>query len=198
MRMRSPFLAALAVASALLMTACDRGDSNAREAENITTERPRDPADKVFAQRIEAYLTVRRQAEMKVPELKETSDPAKITAREKAFGEAIRALRAGAKQGDVFAPVVVTELAAIVRDDFASRPPADRNAVLQEVPMKESPTINADYPTALPLATVPPALLLKLPTLPPELEYRFLGHHLILRDIKANVIVDYIPDAVPA
>ena len=69
---------------------------------------PAVPADKVFAGRIEAYRKVRRQAEMKVPELKETSDPAKITDREKALGEAIRALRAGAKQGDVFVPVVTT------------------------------------------------------------------------------------------
>jgi hypothetical protein len=198
MRVRSSFMPALTLVGVLLGTACDRGDSNARQAENITTETPDDPADKVFAGRIEAYLKVRRQAEMKVPELKETSDPAKITDREKALGEAIRALRAGAKQGDVFVPVVTTELAQIVRDDFASRPPADRTAVLKEVPMKEFPTINSDNPTTLPLATVPPALLLKLPTLPPELEYRFLGHHLILRDIKANLIVDYIPDAVPA
>ena len=64
--------------------------------------------------------------------------------------------------------------------------------------MKVPPHINEPYPTTLPLATVPPTLLMKLPTLPPELEYRFLGRHLILRDIKANLIVDYIPDVVPA
>jgi hypothetical protein len=64
--------------------------------------------------------------------------------------------------------------------------------------VKVPPAINTDYPTALPLATVPPGLLLKLPTLPMDLEYRFLGRHLILRDIKANLIVDFIPDAVPA
>ena len=78
------------------------------------------------------------------------------------------------------------------------RPLRDQNAILVEVPVKVPPAINTDYPTALPLATVPPGLLLKLPTLPDELEYRFLGRHLILRDIKANLIVDFIPDAVPA
>jgi hypothetical protein len=39
---------------------------------------------------------------------------------------------------------------------------------------------------------------MKLPTLPPELEYRFLGRHLILRDIKGNLIVDFIDNIVPA
>jgi len=63
--------------------------------------------------------------------------------------------------------------------------------------MKLQPRINTDYPTTLALATVPPALLLNLPTLPEILEYRFLGRHFILRDITANLIVDFVPDAVP-
>jgi len=82
-------------------------------------------------------------------------------------------------------------------EDFTARPPKDQRAILIEVPMKSPPSINTDYPTKLPLATVPPGLLLKLPTLPDDLEYRFLGRHLILRDIKANLIVDFIPDVVP-
>ena len=37
----------------------------------------------------------------------------------------------------------------------------------------------------------------KLPQLPKELDYRFVGRHLILQ-LPANIIVDYILDAVPA
>ena len=40
-------------------------------------------------------------------------------------------------------------------------------------------------------------LLRKLPDLPPELEYRIVGRHLILRDVKANLIVDVLRDVVP-
>jgi hypothetical protein len=36
-------------------------------------------------------------------------------------------------------------------------------------------------------------LLDVLPRLPEELEYRFVGRDLILRDVKANLIVDFIP-----
>ena len=57
--------------------------------------------------------------------------------------------------------------------------------------------INTIYPTTLPLATFPPALLRKLPDLPPELEYRIVGRSLILRDVKANLIVDILRDVVP-
>jgi hypothetical protein len=31
----------------------------------------------------------------------------------------------------------------------------------------------------------------------PELEYRIVGRHLILRDVKANLIVDILRDVVP-
>jgi hypothetical protein len=34
-------------------------------------------------------------------------------------------------------------------------------------------------------------------TLPPELEYRFINRHLLLLDIHANVIHDFVPDAIP-
>jgi hypothetical protein len=44
---------------------------------------------------------------------------------------------------------------------------------------------------------VPPSLLLKLPLLPEQVRYRFVGRAFILRDTEANVILDYIPDVVP-
>ena len=133
-----------------------------------------------------------------MPSLKETSDPKQVSGREKALAEEIRVERAGAHQGDVFSPSAAREIGLIVAADFNGRPLRIQKAILVEVPVKVPPAINTDYPTTLPLATVPPGLLLKLPTLPEELEYRFLGRHLILRDIKANLIVDFIPDVVPA
>ena len=56
--------------------------------------------------------------------------------------------------------------------------------------------VNTVYPTTIPLATFPPVLLRKLPDLPPELEYRLVAHSLILRDVKANLIVDILRDVV--
>jgi hypothetical protein len=56
--------------------------------------------------------------------------------------------------------------------------------------------VNAKYPETAPLPTVPVNLLLSLPPLPDDLEYRILGKHLILRDVKANIIIDYIPNVI--
>jgi len=35
-----------------------------------------------------------------------------------------------------------------------------------------------------------------LPPLPKGLEYRILGRYLVLRDVDASLIIDYIPEAV--
>jgi hypothetical protein len=43
---------------------------------------------------------------------------------------------------------------------------------------------------------MPPSVLLRLPKLPKGLEYRFVGKHLILYDMKANLIVDIFRNAV--
>jgi len=56
--------------------------------------------------------------------------------------------------------------------------------------------VNATYPSSQPLSTVPPNLLANLPQLPRDVEYRFVGKHLMLRDVDANIIVDYIFNAI--
>jgi len=40
-------------------------------------------------------------------------------------------------------------------------------------------------------------VLASLPPLPKDLDYRFVDKHLILRDSRANTIIDYIPNAMP-
>ena len=57
--------------------------------------------------------------------------------------------------------------------------------------------MNEVYPENLPLTTTPPALLSKLPQLPQELAYRIVGRDLTLKDTKAGLIVDFIPNAIP-
>ena len=174
-------------------------EANALDVKAVEPPNPvADPRFREFFERVRVYVKVHDTADARVPSLKETSDPRQLSEREKALADEIRVQRAGAHQGDVFSAAAAKEIAAIVAADFTMRSLSDRKAILLEVPIKVPPAINTDYPTTLPLATVPAGLLMKLPTLPEELEYRFLGRHLILRDISANLIVDFIPDAVPA
>jgi hypothetical protein len=150
-----------------------------------------------FKTRVADYVKLHDEAEGKVPKLAETSDPQKVHQREAALGVMIKALRPRAREGDVFGRAFRPILEREVRADFRTRPAADRKALIQELPPKVKLEVNMTYPAELPLATFPARLLKKLPDLPPELEYRIVGRHIILRDATANVIVDIARDIVP-
>jgi hypothetical protein len=166
------------------------------------TQQPR-PANPIgtavlgFKERVGAYVKVHHEAESKVPKLVETSDPAKVASREAALGAMIKSLRPTAKEGDVFGAEFRPILEKEVRQDFRLRSAADRKALIQELPAKTKIAVNMTYPSELPLATFPARLLSKLPDLPPELEYRIVGHHIVLRDVTANVVVDVARNIVP-
>ncbi len=150
-----------------------------------------------FQTQIKEYLRIHNEAETKVPNLKRTNDPQEIADREALLAKAIQTLRANAKIGDIFAPEYQPYFIKIVQDDFATRPARDRRALIDELPKNMKVDVNTVYPTTIALATFPAALLRKLPDLPPELEYRLVARSLILRDVKANLIVDILRDVVP-
>ena len=152
-----------------------------------------------FEERVGEYVEIRERAARDAPPLKETDDPSRIDAAQDARAASIRALRAGAKPGDIFtaeirdtfrkllAPVVDGEegrdVKQVLRDD-APAPGA--------VPLE----VNAKYPDNTTLPTVPATLLANLPELPDGLEYRIIGKDLVLLDSDANLIVDYIRNAI--
>lgn len=151
---------------------------------------------KAFRDRTAAYVALQKKVDNDVPPLKETSDPAKLTAREQALGEAMRKARVDAKSGDIFGDLS-THMRDVIRRDWAKRSKADKSGLAEEIPPGALADVNATYPPSLPLATFPARLLASLPPLPEELEYRFVGRHLILRDVKANIIVDVLPNVLP-
>ena len=154
-------------------------------------------AVKAFRDRLDAYLALHRKAAGTVPALKETDDPAKLTSREQAIGEAIRQLRTDAKAGDVFGTELTPRFRDVIKKDWARRSAADKAGLAEDMPPGSVADVNATYPPALPLATFPASLLASLPPLPEDIEYRFVGRHLILRDVKANIIIDVLPNVLP-
>jgi hypothetical protein len=58
-------------------------------------------------------------------------------------------------------------------------------------------SVNGAYPENLPLTTVPPTLLLRLPQLPERLAYRIVGHDFVLQDTEARLVIDLIPGVIP-
>jgi hypothetical protein len=154
-------------------------------------------ATKAFLDRLQEYVRYHNNVEKMVPPLVDTKDPAKISDREKALGDALIKQRPDAKPGDFLITQYQPILRTIIKEDFAKRPLTDRKALIRELPKGMKIDVNAIYPTAIPLATFPSNLLQKLPALPPELEYRIVGRDLILRDVAGNVVVDVMREVFP-
>jgi len=57
--------------------------------------------------------------------------------------------------------------------------------------------VNDRYPDNIPLSTMPPQVLEPLPKLDEEMEYRFLGKHLVLLDTHAHLVVDFTGNVLP-
>jgi hypothetical protein len=152
-----------------------------------------------FDKRLAEYVTLRKRLVDSVGELDPTRSQAEIATRATALGQAIMAARPQAKPGDIFTPEIATIVATLIKQEYARR--ADTVLETREDQQDElpdfRPQVNMIYPTTYPLATFPPTLLPLLPTLPEELEYRIVQHYLVLRDVEANVIVDFMPNAVP-
>lgn len=156
---------------------------------------------KEFQSHIQDYVALHKKASASVPSIpKNVEDPTIIAQHEMQLANAIRALRSKAKQGDIFTPHAQKAIAAIIKAKLDRNVKAtaleDGNPRSPESPAPISLAINATYPSSAPVSTMPPSLLMALPTLPPEVEFRFVGHSLILRDVKANIIVDVMPNAV--
>lgn len=153
-------------------------------------------AVKEFDDRVKEYAALQKKLEGSLPALTTTQDPADIEMHRKALAAAIRAARPKAKRGDVFgkAAKLIKEQ---IETDAKNRSDRNVDAATEEVPKRDPGAINGDYPANAPVATVPPLLLAALPPLPEGLEYRFMGRDLILRDTKANLVVDFIDEAAP-
>ncbi len=148
---------------------------------------------KEFNDRVQNYVKLHKQQESALPALKNKTNAVKIEAHKKALAAAIRTARKDAMPGDIFFAEVRPEFLKILRRGLNGPGSATTRAAIKESkPAQIRLRVNAIYPEEAPLSTVPPMVLLNLPTLPEGLEYRFANHHLVLRDTKANLIVDYM------
>lgn len=152
-----------------------------------------------FDQRVKAYADLRDELEGGAARLEETAKAEEIEAAQKALAARIQAARPTAARGEIFAPAIEKRFRSLLNQQMRGvRGQNTRGSIKDEgpgaggFPFK----VNGVYPQAQPLGTVPPNVLAVLPVLPEDIEYRFIDRHLILRDARANLIVDYIRNAI--
>jgi hypothetical protein len=155
---------------------------------------------KTFTDRVQAYVRMQKNLESSLSTLKPTNDVAQIVEYQHALAREIVAARRNARQGDIFTHEATERFRKIIHREF--RGPEGRHArrtIRQDNPSGVIVRLNVNdvFPEGIPLTTTPATLLLKLPELPQELAYRFVGRDLTLIDTKARLIVDLISNAIP-
>lgn len=149
-----------------------------------------------FEKRVTDYMKLRQSAQAGLTTPKNTQSPTQLIEYQHQLADRIRSGRPQAQQGDIFAPEIIGLFRHLVSQSINGpqgmriRKSYERAEPIRGVHLE----VNEAYPDGLALQSMPPSLLLNLPKLPKELEYRFVDHELILRDVAANLIVDFIPD----
>jgi hypothetical protein len=151
-----------------------------------------------FDKRLKAYIKLRTRVKDKLPKLSKDSTPEQIESYRKSFEQHLRSARIGAKSGDLFRAGVAAYIRKTLRTEFQGK----NRAELREVIFDEETTgiplrVNYPYPEKKEFAEMPATLLAKLPTLPKELRYGFVGRNLILVDRDNILMIDYMVDALP-
>ena len=167
-----------------------------------------------FYEEITEYVKLRHKAVEAIPPLPAEATADQIAAHQKAVTLAIVRYNRNSKQGEIFEPPIEAAFRRILAEAFASpEGPAmiqeikQGNPRLEGVPQANDPSheqiknvtlrVNLVYPEDAPFSSVPAGLLLKIPVLPEQVRYRFIGRALIVRDTEANVILDFVRDVVP-
>jgi len=157
-----------------------------------------------FEAKVKEYAQLADRLDREMGRVSDRATAEEVHAHKVALATAIAAARPGAKQGAIFVAAEQREIVQLIREGLAGRDGAAAlKAIHEDNPKssKDTPRValapNERYPDGAPLSTVPPRILLRLPALPKSVDFRFVGNALVLRDTRANMIVDYIPNALP-
>jgi hypothetical protein len=156
-----------------------------------------DPALLVFHERVQSYADLHRS--LAPPFAAEHSrDAMARLLKGRDLAAAIRSARPDATQGDIFTPAAAAAFRHLLADSIGER---DGETFLMElnggnpVPRGMHPTVNEPY-TMTTLYRLPGDVQMWMPPIPPELDYRIAAHDLVLWDVSAGIIVDFMPDAL--
>lgn len=152
-----------------------------------------------FTKRVDEYVALHRAAERELPPLSDKATPEQLARSRAGLAEAIRRARPAPERGELFVPGMEAYVRILMKLVFSGPEGAAMRETIADVesnPAGLRIAVNDTYPTELPLSTMPPDVLAALPRLPEELEYRFVGTALVLLDTHADLIVDFVPDAL--
>ena len=151
-----------------------------------------------FNEAIAKYMALRHKLRSEVSGPVKDSSSSQVTNASDALAGAIERARQGAHVGSIFSEPVATVIKRRIADAVRTEKLAPVLADIDDEGKSGlAPKVHLRLPVSAQMATMPASLLKVLPPLPKELEYRILGRYLVVRDVDASLILDYIPSAVP-
>ncbi len=155
-------------------------------------------AIEIFEKQVNDYVSLRDKLRANAPKLSKDSTPEQIHAYRTALEQSLRSARANAKRGDLFRPEMADYIRRTLKLEFQGK---DRQQLRDTIFETETQgvvlRVNYPYAQTAEFSEMPATLLAKLPQLPKEVRYRFVGRNMLLVDRESNLILDYMPDALP-
>ena len=154
-----------------------------------------------FTDAVNRYMNLRWMVEEPLEPEDLCSDPEETQRGVERLARAIRAERAAARTGDIFSPAVAS---LFLQHITAARYElgAEVATYLEDAEIQtliELPRLEVNGSLRWNTGDVLwPFLLRRLPSLPPELEYRFVGRDLVLVDVDTNIVVDILENVEDA
>jgi hypothetical protein len=202
--MRHSQMLAAAAFAAIVVTGCEKKTPQEEApvtaktapetvAKQATIGTPGEGVVTEFNHRVEEYVALRKQLSGTLKNVPDKASPKETDARQRALLALVAKARTDAKQGDVFQPEMQKFVRGLIRSVLAGPDgPKIRGSLMDENPMGVKIAVNDRYPDTIPMSTMPPDVLAALPKLPENLEYRFVGNRLILLDVEAHLVVDFV------
>lgn len=151
-----------------------------------------------FEARVANYMQLRNTAPAAAGTRKPSTSADKLLEQRNQIKSRVLEGRPHAKQGDIFTPEIASYFRRQIESTLSgARGRRIRQSLRHAEPVHIQLAVNEAYPANVPLQSTPPSLLLNLPQLPKDLEYRVVGRDLVLRDTGANIVVDFIPGILP-
>ena len=150
-----------------------------------------------FKRRAAKYMKLHEKLQNLGDRQKQRHDISENLVSEQALAMRIRFARHDARPGDLFTVPIAMALRRALNPVLRGLPArATRESIREDAPDTFVLAVNGDYPPGASRSIMPNNVLQILPPLPKGLEYRIVDTHLVLMDLDANIVVDYVLDVM--
>jgi hypothetical protein len=150
-----------------------------------------------FKRRVDRYMQLHDKVQRLGTRQKQRDDIGENLVSQQALALRIRFARHDARPGDLFTPAIAMALRRAMDPELRGLSARTvRESIREDAPATFVLVVNGSFPSGDSRSTMPGNLLQILPPLPPGLEYRIVDTHLVLLDLEADIVVDYMLDVM--